>query len=138
MTPFEYGQEIARFGLARGVEQFSRYEKTGSSSVEDAHLIEEAGRNPGMAQLLFADLITGAFFCHAKVLLKSPDEVLGAIGAGVFAQLPVLLPGLGEQLFGNHVRLTANFATDVEREITQIEEDLSVNLMFRYRNSYYL
>lgn len=64
LTPNEFGREITRLGFAFGVEQFERYRQVDDAGQEDLRLLKEVKLNPGFMQLMYANLITGAFLCE--------------------------------------------------------------------------
>ncbi len=137
LTPAEFGREITRLGFQFGVAQFDRYRSAQDVSAEDIRLLQDVGRNPGIIQLLWANLITGAFLCHAKLLLAAPANVVAEIEAGVLAELRSTMPGMSEKVLKDHTDITANFAIAVEREMQQVEENSSLLLLFRYINDFY-
>lgn len=137
LTPTEFGREITRLGFQFGVAQFEQYRSAQDVSAEDTRLLREVGRNPGIIQLLWANLITGAFLCHAKVVLAAPANVVAEIEAGVLAELRSTMPGMGEKVLKDHTDITANFAIAIQLELQEVEENSSLSLLFRYINDFY-
>jgi hypothetical protein len=137
LTPTEFGREITRLGFRFGVAQFGQYSSAQDISAADRRLLQEVNRNPGIAQLLWANLITGAFLCHAKLVLSAPADVIAEVEAGGLAELRSTMPGMSEQVYENHKDITANFAVAIEREMQHVEENCSLSLLFRYINDFY-
>ena len=137
LTPTEFGREIARLSFQFGIAQFEQYKSAQDVSAEDTRLLREVGRNPGIIQLLWANLITGAFLCYAKLVLAAPANVVAEIEAGVLAELRSTMPSMGENVLKDHAHITANFAIAVQREMQQVEENSSLSLLLRYINDLY-
>lgn len=137
LNPTEFGRDITQLGFKFGIAQFEQYRSAQDISASDKRLLQEVGRNPGIIQLLWANLITGAFLCHAKLVLSAPTDVVAEVEAGVLAELRSTMPGMSEQVHENHKDITANFAVAIEREMRQVEENCSLSLLFRYINDFY-
>jgi hypothetical protein len=137
LTPIEFGRDIARLGFKFGVAQFDQYRNADDISAADAHLLREVGRNPGLIQLLWANLVTGAFLCHTKLVLSAPASVVSQVEAGVLAELQSTMPSMSEQVHQNHKDIAANFAIAIEREMLQVEENSSLSLLCRYIDDFY-
>jgi hypothetical protein len=137
LTSHEFGIEITRLGFRFGVEQFERYQKTPGAGAGDLRLLTVVGRNPGLMQLLFANLITGAFLCYAKFILKASDKTVSEVEAGVLSELRSTMHGMSEGILENHVDITVNFSIAIERELLEVEENSSRVLFFRYVHDFY-
>lgn len=137
LTPTEFGREITRLSFMLGIEQLEHYQKARDISTDDLRLLKEVGRNPGIMQLLYVNLMTGAFLCYAKVVLEAPDETLVEIESGVLSELRSTMPGFSEDILDGHKNITVSFSIAIGREILQIERDASISLFFSYFNHYY-
>jgi hypothetical protein len=137
LTPNEFGREITRLGFAFGVEQFEQYRQAGDASQEDLRLLKGVEQNPGFMQLLYANLITGALLCYAKVALQTSVEIVDEVEAGILSELRSTMPAMSEKLLNDHKHITANFAIAIEREVREVEEDASLALFLGYINDFY-
>jgi len=137
LSPVEFGREIARLGLKFGVAQFSQYEKATDLDRTDQALLQEARKNPGIIQLLYGNLVAGSFLCFAKAVLRAPPETILEVESGILAGLRGLMPGMSQKIIEDHKDITANFAVAVEREITEIEANSSLNLLLKYIVDFY-
>lgn len=137
LTPSDFGREITRISFELGIDAFEHYQNSPNLSSDDLLLLEEVGRNPGIMQLLFVNLITGAFLCYAKLILKVPDEIVAKVENGVLAELRSKMPGISEDIVDDHKKFTTSFSIVIGREVMQIERDASISLFFSYLNHFY-
>lgn len=137
LTPTEFGREIRRLGFQFGVAQFGQYQNSSSLSSQDITLLNAVNQNPGIIQLLYANLVAGAFLCFAKVILKPPQEAILNIEAGILTELRLTLQGMSEEIIDDHTKITMNFAIAIEREIKEIEESSSLSLFYHYISYFY-
>ena len=139
LSPIEFGREITRLGFQFGVSQFGEYISRESPSALEDTFLKNVQSNPGFLQLLFTNLITGAFHCYAKNLLHADAEVLKDVENGISDELrSTMSAGLSDDLIENHKLITLSFSIAVEREIMSIEEDASTNLLIKYASDFYL
>jgi hypothetical protein len=137
MTPKEYGREMTRLGFIFALDQFDQYLNAKDHSPEDRRLLEQVTQNPGWMQLLYADLVAGGFLCHAKMILRTTDIVNAEVESGIYEELKSKMPGMSNSNHTAQRDITANFATAIEREMTRIDENSSVNLMQGYIVHFY-
>lgn len=137
LTPSEFGREITRLGFRCGVAEFEHYQKAHDISAEDQFLLNKVNCNPGLIQLLYANLITGAFLCYANILLHASDDVLDQIKIGILAELRSTMSELSEEIHEYHKDAIVNFSLAIEREVRELEEDSSLSLIFRYIIDFY-
>jgi hypothetical protein len=137
LTPSEFGREATRLGFSFALAQFQQYKNADDLSVLDIRLLKEVACNPGIMQLLYANLITGGFLCHAKMILHVNESVASEIEDGVLTELRATMPGIGDEILVSHKTITANFAIAIEREIRNIEPDSTISLMHNYITHFY-
>ncbi len=137
LTPVEFGREATRLGFSFGVAQFGQYQSAGSKSQADVRLLNEVRRNPGIMQLLFSNLVAGAFLCHARMSLRATEKVSAEVEEGVLVQLRSTMPQMSPHVLQNHKDITVNFAIAIEREMRQIEAESSTSLLLSYINDLY-
>lgn len=137
LTPTEFGREITRLSFNFGIEQFEYHQMSCNISPEDARLLKEVERNPGLMQLLYTNLKIGAYLCYAKVVLRVPDETIAEVESGVLSALRSTMPGMSEIILEDQKNIAASFSTAIGRELLQIEKDASLLLFFRYVNHFY-
>ncbi|WP_424191526.1 hypothetical protein ACMYR3_09250 [Ampullimonas aquatilis] len=138
LLPIEFGREIARLGFQFGISQCGEYISREAPSLLEETFLKNVQSNPGFLQLLFTNLITGAFHCYAKVLLHADAEVLKDVESGIVDELCSTMPWLSKDLIQNHKLITLNFSIAIEREIKSIEENSSTNLLIQYASDFYL
>ena len=107
--------------------QFGQYQNSSSLSSQDIAFLNEVNQNPGIIQLLYTNLVAGAFLCFAKVILKPPQEAILNIEAGILTELRSTMQGMSEEIIEDHTKITMNFAIAIEREIKEIEENHKKN-----------
>lgn len=137
MTPMEYGREITRLGFSFALGQFDKYLSAKDHSSEDRRLLEQVKRNPGLMQLLYANLLTAGFLCHAKMLLRINDIVNTEVESGIYEELKNKMPGMTESIYATHRDIIVNFAAAIEREMNGIEDNSSVKLLQSYVAHFY-
>lgn len=137
LTPSDFGREITRISFELGINAFEHYQNSPNLSSDDLHLLEEVGRNPGIMQLLYVNLITGAFLCYAKLILNASDEIVAEIENGVLTELRSKMPGFSEDILDDHKKFTTSFSIVIGREVLQVEKGASISLFFIYFNHFY-
>ena len=137
LTPSEFGREATRLGFSFALAQFKQYQDADDLSAQDIRLLKEVARNPGIMQLLYANLITGGFLCHAKMILQANKSTTSEIEDGVLTELRSTMPGIGNEILVSHKDITANFAVAIEREMRNIEPDSTISLMRNYVTHFY-
>lgn len=137
LNPNEFGREITRLGFRMGVDEYGRYLNNPLNTPGDQHLIDVVNLNPGFIQLLYANLITGAFLCYAKALLHAPDNVVNDIKKGIVSELQATMPEMNTEILLNHTKITEDFALVIERELKEIEDNSSVIYFLKGITSFY-
>lgn len=137
LTPAEFGQEITRLSFKFGIEQLEYYQASCNISPEDTRLLKEVGNNPGIMQLLYMNIRTGAYLCYAKVILRVPEETMAEVESGILSALRSTMHGLEEIFIEDQMNTAASFSTAIGREVLQIEKDASLLLFFHYVNHFY-
>jgi hypothetical protein len=138
LTPDDFGREVVRLGFRFGVFHADDYLSTGGQTPGDIALIEKAKSNPGMMQLLYANLVSGAFYCYAKVLLRVSPAVLTTVEAGMLSALIETMPALGREMSEHHKLIITGFARAIESQIRGTEPDPSALLLIQYACDFYL
>jgi len=138
LTPDEFGREAVRLGFRFGVLHADEYLSSGGQAPGDIALISKAKLNPGMMQLLFANLVSGAFYCYAKVLLRVSPSVLQTVEVGMLSALTTTMPALGKQMSERHKLIIIGFANALEGQIRGAEPDPSAVLLIKYVCDFYL
>lgn len=136
-SPTDFGREITRLSFDLGIDLFERYQTSHDNGLDDLRLLEKVKRNPGIMQLLYVNLITGAFLCYAKLILKVPDEIVAEVENGVLVELRSRMPGFSEEILDDHKKYTASFSIVIGREVLQLEKGASIKLFFLYFNNFY-
>lgn len=137
LSPTNFGREITQVSFNFGLDVFDHYQNSPDLSSDDLRLLKEVEGNPGIMQLLFVNLITGAFLCYAKLLLKVPDEIVSEVENGVLTELRSKMPGFNEDVLEDHKKFTTSFSIAIEREVLQIEKGASISLFLSYVNHFY-
>ncbi len=137
MAPKEYGREMTRLGFSFALAQFDEYLNAKDHSSEDRRLLEQVTQNPGLMQLLYANLITAGFLCHAKMILRVDDIVNTEVESRIYEELKNTMPGMTDSIYATHRDITANFATAIAREVTGVDENSSVSLLQSYVAYFY-
>lgn len=137
MTPKEYGREMTRLGFSFALAQFDEYLNAKDHSSEDRRLLEQVKRNPGLMQLLYANIVTAGFLCHAKMLIRVNQIVNTEVESGIYEELKNKMPGMTDSIYATHRDITANFAIAIEREMNGIDDNSTVNLLQSYVAHFY-
>lgn len=137
LTPNEFGREITRLGFRMGIDEYGHYLNNPLNTPEDLRLLDIINRNPGFIQLLYANLITGAFLCYAKLLLRVPNDVVSDIKNGILSELQTTMPEMKAEIHLNHTKITEDFAQAIEREVKEIEKNSSIVYFLKGINSFY-
>jgi len=137
LIPIEFGREITRLGFKFGLLQFEDYQGSQEISIEDQQLLIEVNRNSGYIQLLYSNLVTGAFLCYAKVILNASNEVIAEITIGILEELRSTMPEMSNEILEDHKIITTNFCLAIEREIREIEENSSLSYFFHGIGNFY-
>ena len=138
LTPDEFGREIVRLGFRFGISHADDYLSSGGRTPGDIALISKAKLNPGMMQLLFANLVSGAFYCYAKVLLRVSPSFLQTVEEGMLSALATMMPALGKQMSEHHKLVIVGFANALEGQIRGADPDPSAVLLIQYACDFYL
>lgn len=138
LTPTDFGREITRLSITLGGTQLEFYQNGCALDSDDVRLLKLVERNPGGMQLLYANLIAGAFLCYARLMLRVPEKNIAEVESGVLSELRSTMAKIfPEEILEYHKNITVSFSKAIECEIQQNETDFSPPLFFRYVNDVY-
>ena len=138
LTPTDFGREITRLSLMLGATQLEFYQNGCTLSPDDVRLLKLVGSNPGIMQLLYANLIAGAFLCYARLVLQVPEENIAEVESGVLSELRSTMAKIfPEEILEYHKNITVGFSNAIEFEVQENEKEVSSPLFFRYVKDVY-
>ena len=137
LLPKEFGMELLRLSFTFGIEQANQYLASQTANETDAYLKAKVAKNPGFFQLMFVNLLAGAFYCYVHSGLRASNDVLDEVRSGVLTRFLETMSGISESVINEQLIYIGNFSIVLEREMRQVEENASLKLFLQYIYDFY-
>ena len=102
--------ELLRLSFTFGIEQANQYLASQTANETDAYLKAKVAKNPGFFQLMFVNLLAGAFYCYVHSGLRASKDVLDEVRSGVLTRFLETMSGISESVINEQLIYIGNFS----------------------------